>query len=85
MFSPKQKIEIFEQLPFGVTNKTFFSFDQMFLEQDKPGIHFIKTDRSIFYPPSSQDDREHEIFETWYESIAGFDGVCGQPTICQKW
>ena len=81
MFSPKQKIEIFEQLPFGVTNKTFFSFDQIFLEQDKPGIHFIKTDRSIFYPPSSQDDREHEISET----CAGFDGVCGQPTICQKW
>ena len=47
MFSPslpKQKIEIIEQLHFGVMNKIFLSFDQIFWDQDKPGIQFIKTD-----------------------------------------
>ena len=41
---PKQKIEIIEQLQFGVMNKIFLSFDQIFWDQDEPGIQFIKTD-----------------------------------------
>ena len=56
---PKQKIEIIEELQFGVMNKIFLSFDQIFWDQDKPGIQFIKTDlgKSLssvhpFYPPS---------------------------------
>ena len=91
---PKQKIEIIEQLHFGVMNKIFLSFDQIFWDQDKPGIQFIRTDlgKSVssvapfsILPSSDQDCEPREISETWYESIAGFDGVCGQPSVLCGW
>ena len=41
---PKQKIEIIEQLHFGVMDKIFLAFDQIFWDSDNPGIQFIKTD-----------------------------------------
>ena len=47
MFSPplpQQKIESIKHLHFGVMDKIFLSFDQIFWDSDKPGIQFIKTD-----------------------------------------
>ena len=42
---PKEKIEIIEQLQFGVMNKIFLSFDEVFWDRGNPGIQFIKTDQ----------------------------------------
>ena len=92
---PKQKIEIIEQLQFGVMNKIFLSFDQIFWDQDNPGIQFIKTDlgKSKTLSPQSipsdlqvpEEDSERELSESWQESIAGFDRVSGQPSVLCGW
>ena len=72
---PKNKIEIIEQLEFGLMDKIFLEFDETFWDSTEPGIQFIMTDE-----PESDD-----MSTTWSRNIAGFDSVCGQPNVLCGW
>ena len=80
MFSPplpKEKIEVIEQLEFGLMNKIFLEFEEIFWDPSNPGIQFIMTDDK----ESSEDD----LSDTWWHNIAGFDAVAGQPRVLCGW
>jgi len=77
MFVPKlppKKVEIIDMLGFGVMDKIFLGFTEIFWDQTKPGVQFVMTDR---------EDRS--LADTWQDHIAGFDGVCGQPNVLCGW
>ena len=79
MFSPplpREKIEVIEQLEFGLMDKIFLEFEEVFWDPNNPGIQFIMTDTG-----SDEDD----LSDTWWRSIAGFDGVAGQPRVLCGW
>ena len=79
MFSPalpKEKIEVIEQLEFGLMNKIFLEFEEIFWDPNNPGIQFIMTDTE-----SSKGD----LSDTWWHNIAGFDAVAGQPRVLCGW
>ena len=79
MFSPplpREKIEVIEQLEFGLMDKIFLEFEEVFWDPGNPGIQFIMTDTG-----SDEDD----LSDTWWRSIAGFDGVAGQPRVLCGW
>ena len=76
---PRQKIDVIEQLHFGVMDKIFLAFDQVFWDSENPGIQFIKTDLN------SDGDGDADLSQTWYHSIAGFDNVCSQPNVLCGW
>jgi len=75
---PKSKIEIIEKLDFGLMNKIFLEFEEIFWDEDNPGIQFIMTDYGC--PEDSED-----VALNWWRSIAGFDSVCGQPRVLCGW
>ena len=74
---PRQKVDIIEQLHFGVMDKIFLAFDTIFWDSDNPGIQFIRTDLS--------SEVEGDVSQTWYHNIAGFDNVCSQPNVLCGW
>ena len=74
---PRQKVDIIEQLHFGVMDKIFLAFDTIFWDSDNPGIQFIRTDL--------RSEVEGDVSQTWYRSIAGFDNVCSQPNVLCGW
>ena len=79
MFSPplpKEKIEVIEQLEFGLMNKIFLEFEEVFWDSRNPGIQFIMTDTE-----SSKGD----LSDTWWRNIAGLDAVAGQPRVLCGW
>ena len=74
---PSQKIEIIEQLEFGLMNKIFLEFDEMFWDSDNPGLQFIMTEEA-------EVDLDN-LADTWMRAVAGFDSVCGQPRVLCGW
>ena len=74
---PKSKIEIIEKLDFGLMNKIFLEFEDVFWDEDNPGIQFIMTDDHF--------EEDSDVTNTWWRSIAGFDSVCGQPHVLCGW
>ena len=79
MFSPplpKEKIEVIEQLEFGLMNKIFLEFEELFWDPKNPGIQFIMT---------GTESSEGDLSDTWWQNIAGFDAVAGQPRVLCGW
>jgi len=73
---PHHKIEIIEKMGFGVMNKIFLGFDDIFWDTDNPGIQLVMTDLK---------EGEDDLSQTWQNHIAGFDGVSGQPKVLCGW
>lgn len=73
---PKEKIEVIEQLEFGLMNKIFLEFEEIFWDPNNPGIQFIMTDT---------ESSEGDLSDTWWHNIAGFDAVAGQPRVLCGW
>eukprot|EP00090_Calanus_glacialis_P007049 TRINITY_DN15513_c0_g1_i2.p1 TRINITY_DN15513_c0_g1~~TRINITY_DN15513_c0_g1_i2.p1 ORF type:complete len:476 (-),score=114.85 TRINITY_DN15513_c0_g1_i2:47-1474(-) len=73
---PQKKIEIIEQLGFGVMDKIFLEFEEAFWDTENPGIQLVMTDI---------DYHDEDLANAWQNHIAGFDGVCGQPNVLCGW
>jgi len=76
---PKSKVEIIEHLEFGLMDKIFLEFDEIFWNIEEPGLQFIMNDDEF------DPDGVGDLANTWWRSIAGFDSVCGQPKVLCGW
>ena len=68
---PREKVEVIEKLGFGVTDKVFLKFAEVFWDSENPGLQLI--------------DLDGEMEGNWVDGLTGFDEVEGHEGVLCGW
>ncbi len=68
-----------ESISFGTIDRVKLDFEEIFWNEDDPGLHVLWSNNS--------DSEDEAVVDksNWFKSIYGFDEVINQPTILMGW
>lgn len=74
---PSDKVEVIENLGFGVMDKIILEFERSFWDLENPGVQLVDTGSSL--------ETEEDVSVSWVKSIPGFDSLPGPGMETTLW